>query len=114
MNAPPGYILMNCADVLHRCKILIDEIHALRKEEDDIAILDYIKSKNYLSFLPGWKPLTRKNAKEHLELSWFFPSIASWGTLGEAEELLEAAQATKSDIMWISVGSYILSCRFSS
>ncbi len=115
MEVPPGYICMDKTEVIRRCEIVINEINLFRKKEDERTILDYIrrKSKRYLSFLPGWKPLTQEEAKENLLLSWsLFPSIASWGTLGEAEDLLNAAHATEIEAMWIAVGTYILNKRF--
>lgn len=112
METSAGFICIDCADVIRRCQIVIGEIETYRKKEDDKTILDYIKSKNYLSFLPGWKPMTKDSATANLKLSWVFPSIASWGTLGDAEDLLNAAHATKSDDMWIAVGSYILNRKF--
>lgn len=112
MKAPAGYICMDRHEVLRRCKIVIEEIRLVREKEDNTTILDYIKSKNYLSFLPGWKPMTKEAATANLELSFMFPSIASWGTLGDTEDLSNAAYATKSDDMWVAVGSFILNRRF--
>ena len=113
MEVPPGYICMDKTEVIRRCEVVINEINLRRKEEDERTILDYIKSKRYLSFLPGWKSMTREEAEENLKLSWsFFPSIDSWGTLGEAEDLLNAAYATNIDTMWVAAGTYILNKRF--
>jgi len=41
-----------------------------------------------------------------------YPSIHSWGTLGDAEDILEAAEITTDDTMWIGAGAFILHSRF--
>lgn len=104
---------MNKNDVIRRCKIILDTISEYRKKEDEQEISDCLDRQRVWSFLPWWKPISREEAIIRLKKHWsIFPSMASWGTFGEAEELLDAANATQSDTMWVSAGAHILDPKF--